>query len=196
MKLSTLLTTSALSFSLITAQAASADEIYQQSAVDLCQSLAQKTYTKQCLQKVKSASFNETALAHCAKQKAWNKIKSCLDMIRDKQYEDKPLSLCLSAKYFNTDFKKCMADIADKSYVSDIEINLCQQEKTFPKQMKCLKAATSKPYEDVQKEESENTEQALKELQNKVKKAYELLRQDKTTDATILLHELVTSFEK
>ena len=173
-----------------------ADEVYQQSAVDLCQSMKQKSYTKQCLSLVKEASFNEQALEHCKNIGSWNKVKSCLELIKDKDYQQNVLTLCQSSKYFNKDFKGCMNEIADKAYVSDIEVGLCEKEKTFSKQVKCLKTAKSRPYSEAQAEEQASSDKALAELQQQVKEAYELLRNNKSADATILLHNLVTGFDK
>jgi len=171
-----------------------ADEIYQQSAVDLCQNIKQKSYQTKCLKQVKTHTFNETALSYCGNIGSWNKIKTCLELIKNNSYQESPLKLCHSAKYFNNDFKACMKEAANKSYVSDIEVKLCQQQKSFNKQVKCLQAASSKPYvAAVEMEESSDTE-ALASLQGDIKKAYELLRNNKTADATILLHDLVTSF--
>lgn len=172
-----------------------ADEVYQQSAVDLCQNMKQKSYVKQCLSLVKEARFNEQALTHCKNIGNWNKVKSCIGLIKDNDYQQNVLSLCQSSKYFNKDFKNCLNEIAGKAYVSDIEVELCTQEKGFSKQVKCLKAAKSRPYADVQVEEQASSNQALAELQQQVKQAYELLRNNKSADATILLHNLVTSFE-
>ena len=172
-----------------------ADEIYQQSAVDLCQNLKQKSYKDKCLKQVKTFKFNETALAYCANVGAWNKTKTCLEAIKNQDYQEQPLSICLGAKYYNNDLKKCLKEIAGKTYVSEIEVNLCKQEKTFKKQVTCLKAASSKPYEAPAKAEDQN-DASLAEIQTKVKEAYKLLRENKTADATILLHDLVTSFDK
>ena len=173
-----------------------ADEIYQQSAVDLCQNIKQKSYQTKCLKQVKTHTFNETALSYCGNIGSWNKIKTCLELIKNNSYQESPLKLCHSAKYFNNDFKACMKEAANKSYVSDIEVKLCQQQKSFNKQVKCLQAASSKPYvAAVEMEKSSDTE-ALASLQGDIKKAYELLRNNKTADATILLHDLVTSFKK
>ena len=173
-----------------------ADEIYQESAVNLCQNLKQKSYKNKCLKQIKTQAFNETALTYCANTGSWNKIKTCLELTKNNSYQAAPLKLCHSAKYFNNDFKSCMKEIANKSYVSGIEVNLCQQQKSFNKQVKCLKTASSKPYvADAEIEKSNNTA-ALASLQGEVKKAYELLRSNKTADATILLHDLVKSFQK
>ena len=89
-----------------------------------------------------------------------------------------------------------MTEIANKSYVSKIEINLCNDEKSYKKKIKCLAAASSKPYENVQQQVKQDSSKDLAELQVEVKKAYELLRENKTSDATILLYEIVKGFEK
>ena len=175
---------------------AQADEVYQQTAVDMCQNLKQKTYTKQCLSMVKEARFNEPAMNHCQKLGSWNKTKSCLEMIKNNDYQENTLLLCQTARGFNKNFKDCMKEIANKAYVSDIEVNLCQQEKGLNKQIKCLANAKTRPIAEVEQQAQENNSVALQELQLKVKKAYELLRANQSADATILLHELVTSFEK
>jgi len=173
-----------------------ADEIYQQSAVDLCQNIKQKSYQTKCLKQVKTHSFNESALNYCGNVGSWNKIKTCLELIKNNNYQGAPLKLCHSAKYFNNDFKVCMKEVANKSYVSEIEVNLCQQQKSFNKQVKCLKVASSKPYvAEVEAEKMDNS-QALTSLQGEIEKAYELLRNNKTADATILLHDLINSFKK
>lgn len=172
-----------------------ADEIYQQSAVDLCQNLKQKTYKDKCLQQVKTFKFNDTALDYCANVGAWNKIKTCIETIKNQDYQAQPLAVCLGAKYYNNDLKKCLKEIAGKTYVSTIEVDLCKQEKTYKKQVACLKAASSKPYEAANKAEEQNAA-SLADIQTKVKEAYKLLRENKTADATILLHDLVSSFEK
>ncbi len=173
-----------------------ADEIYQESAVDLCQNLKQKSYKDKCLKQIKTQSFNETALTYCANTGSWNKIKTCLGLIENNQYQSAPLTLCHSAKYFNNDFKACMKEIANKSYVSTIEVGLCQQQKSFNKKVKCLVAASSTAFDVQVESKKENNSQALARLKADVKKAYELLRTNKTADATILLHDIVTSFEK
>ncbi len=173
-----------------------ADEIYQQSAVDLCQNLKQKSYQNKCLKQVKTHTYNETALTYCATTGSWNKIKTCLELIKNNSYQGAPLKLCHSAKYFNNDFKVCMKEVANKSYVSEIEVNLCQQQKSFNKQVKCLKGASSIPFEAKVEGDKVGNIQALASLQGEIKKAYELLRTNKTADATILLHDLVNSFEK
>lgn len=173
-----------------------ADEVYQQSTVDLCQSMKQKSYNKQCLSLVKEARFNEQALEHCKGIGSWNKVKSCLELIKDKDFQQSVSTLCQSSKYFNKDFKGCMSEIADKAYASDNEVVLCKKEKTFSKQVKYLKTAKSFPYSEAQAEEQAHNNKALAELQQQVKKAYELLRNKKSADATILLHNLVTGFDK
>jgi len=178
-----------------------ADEIFQESAVELCQNMKQSNYSGKCLKLVKTHKFNESALTYCANVGSWNKIKSCLEVIIDGEYQEQPLAICHTAKYFNNEFKKCMKEIASKSYVSNIEVKLCNNEKSYNKKIKCLKAASSKPFEAVQKEKVQQQEQndsaaELAKVQTKVKKAYELLRSSKTADATLLLHDLVQSFEK
>jgi len=172
-----------------------ADEIYQQSAVDLCENLKQKNYTDKCLKQVKTFKFNDTALNYCANVGAWNKTKTCLEAIKNKDYQELPLSICLGAKYYNNDLRNCLNEIAGKSYVSDIEVNLCKKEKTYKKQSKCLKAASSKPYEAPAIKEKQAESASIADIQAKVKEAYKLLRENKTADATILLHDLVSSFE-
>jgi len=172
-----------------------ADEIYQESAVELCQQLKQKTYSTKCLKLVKTQTFNETALTYCANVGSWNKIKSCLELVQNTQYEEQPLSMCHGAKYYNNDLKACLKDIANKSYVSKIELSLCQQEKTFKKQMKCLKTASSKPYEEVVAAKVNDDALVLTNLKAEIKKAYNLLRDNKTADATILLHDLIKTLE-
>lgn len=173
-----------------------ADEIYQESAVELCQQIKQKSYSKKCMAKIKTVKYNETALTYCGNTGSWNKIKSCLDLIANNDYQELPLSICHSAKYYNNEFKACLKEVANKSYVSKIELGLCQQEKTFKKQTKCLKTASSKPYEEIVLEDSKNDQLVLANLKIKIKKAYELLRENKTADATILLHDLVNTLEK
>ncbi|MBL4797424.1 MAG: hypothetical protein JKY50_08415 [Oleispira sp.] len=173
-----------------------ADEIYQESAVEVCQQLKQKSYIKKCMAQVKKATFNETALTYCANVGSWNKIKSCLDLIKNNQYQAQPLALCHSAKYYNNEFKSCLNEIVNKSYVSKIELGLCKQETTFKKQIKCLKTSSSKPYEEIVKETKNNDQLLLAKLKIDIKKAYELLRENKTADATILLHDVVNSLEK
>lgn len=176
-----------------------ADEIYQESAVELCEQLKQKTYNGKCLKLVKTKTFDEAALSYCAKVGSWNKIKSCLELTQNTQYEALPLSMCHGAKYFNNEFKACMKDIANKSYVSKIELGLCQKEKTFKKQTKCLKEASSKPFEEAtdeaNKEKAESDAVMLNNLKAEVKKAYNLLRENKTADATILLHDLIKTMD-
>ena len=172
-----------------------ADEIYQQSAVNLCENLKQKSYTDKCLKQVKTFKFNDTALNYCSNVGAWNKTRTCLEVIKNKDYQELPLSICLGAKYYNSDLKNCLNEIAGKSYVSDIEVNLCKKEKTYKKQSKCLKAASSKPYEAQAVEEQQAEQASLIDIQTKVKAAYKLLRENKTADATILLHDLVSSFK-
>lgn len=178
-----------------------ADEIFQESAVELCQNMKQSNYSDKCLKLIKTHSFNETALSYCGQVGSWNKIKSCLEIIKDGQYQEQALAVCHTAKYFNNEFKKCMQEIASKSYVSSIEVKLCDNEKSYGKKIKCLKAASSKPYAAVQLEEEKMLENnastvELAKVEADVKKAYELLRSNKTADATILLHDLVQSFEK
>lgn len=173
-----------------------ADEIYQESAVELCQQIKQKSYSKKCMAQIKKVKFNDTALTYCGKTGSWNKIKSCLDLIANNDYQELPLSICHSAKYYNNEFKACLKEVANKSYVSKIELGLCQQEKTFKKQTKCLKTASSKPYEEIVIESSKNDQLVLANLKIEIKKAYELLRENKTADATILLHDLVNTLEK
>ena len=68
--------------------------------------------------------------------------------------------------------------------------------KTFKKQTKCLKTASSKPYKEIVIENSKNDQLVLANLKIEIKKAYELLRENKTADATILLHDLVNTLEK
>jgi len=173
-----------------------ADKIYQESAAEVCQNLKQKNYSKKCLAQIKTNSYNEAALNYCANQSSWNKIKICLEVIKNSQYQEQSLAICHTAKYYNNEFKKCMTEIANKSYVSKIEINLCNDEKSYKKKIKCLAAASSNPYEDVQQQVKQDSSKDLAELQVEVKKAYELLRENKTSDATILLHEIVKGFEK
>jgi hypothetical protein len=106
--------------------------------------------------------------------------------------------MCHSAKHYNKDFKNCLKDIANKSYVSKIELNLCQGEKNFKKQLKCLKAASSKPFEEVvavAEVAVNNDALMLANLKAEIKKAYNLLRENKTADATILLHDLLKTLK-
>lgn len=173
-----------------------ADEIYQESAVELCQQLKQKSYSKKCLALIKTVKYDEKALTYCANTGSWNKIKSCLVLIQNAVYEPTPLAICHSAKYYNNEFKACLGEIANKSYISKIELNLCKQEKTFKKQLKCLKSSSSKPYEEAAEIEENKEEIQLSKLKSEIKKAYDLLRNNKTADATILLHDLVKSLEK
>jgi hypothetical protein len=173
-----------------------ADEIYQESAVEICQHLKQKSYSKKCMAQVKQVKYNETALSYCGKQTSWNKIKGCLEVIKDAQYQEQSLAICHTAKYFSNEYKKCMAEIAEKSYISTIEIGLCNDEKSYKKKIKCLKAASSNPYEEVAQAADNNEQIVLANLKVEIKKAYELLRNNKTADATILLHDLVNSLEK
>ena len=173
-----------------------ADEVYQESAVELCQQLKQKSYNAKCLKLVKTQSFNETALTYCANVGSWNKIKSCLVLIQNTQYEALPLSMCHGAKHYNNGLKACLKDIANKSYVSKIELSLCQQEKTYKKQIKCLKAASSKPYEEAVADKVNDDALVLTTLKAEIKKAYNLLRDNKTADATILLHDLIKTLEE
>ena len=177
---------------------AQADAIYQESAVDLCQNMKQQTYSSKCLAMVKKAIFNEGALGYCKDLGAWNKTKTCLELIKNNEYEEKPLSICKSAKYYNNDLKKCFKEIANKHYVSEIEVGLCEKEKTYPKKVKCLKTATNKPYSERPKETEEKSSEtiATADLKAKVKQAYELLKQNKSTEATLVLHDLVKQFEK
>jgi hypothetical protein len=172
-----------------------ADEIYQESAVEVCQQLKQKSYSKKCMAQIKKVKYNETALAYCAKQSSWNKIKSCLEIIPNKQYQEESLAICHTAKYYNNEFKQCMNEIAEKYYISKIEIGLCNDEKTYKKKIKCLKTASYKDFHAVAEEKKVNHQQQLADLQNKIKNAYELLRANKTSDATIMLHEIVKGFE-
>ncbi len=172
-----------------------ADEIYQQSAVDLCQTLKQKSYIGKCLKQVKTHAFNETALSYCANTGSWNKIKTCLLLVQNNTYQADSLKLCHSAKYFNNEFKGCLKEIANKSYVSGIEVTLCHQQKSFNKKVKCLKAASSKPYEAQLAAVKDNDTMVLAQLQVEINKAYELLRNNKTADATILLHDLIKTFK-
>lgn len=172
-----------------------ADEIYQESAVELCQQLKQKSYNTKCLKLVKTQTFNETALAYCANVGSWNKIKSCLELVKNTQFEALPLSMCHGAKHYNNGLKACLKDIANKSYVSKIELSLCQKEKTFKKQMKCLKTASSKPYEEVAVAKVNDDALVITHLKAEINKAYNLLRENKTADATILLHDLIKTLE-
>lgn len=172
-----------------------ADEIYQESAVEVCQQLKQKSYSKKCMAQIKTVKYNEVALAYCAQQSSWNKIKSCLEVIKNAHYQAEPLAICQTAKYFNNDFKKCMTEIAEKSYVSKIEVGLCNDEKSYKKKTKCLIEASSKPYQEEIAAEENKDQLVLAQLKVNVKKAYELLRNNKTADATILLHDLVKSLE-
>ena len=176
--------------------ASHADDIYQQSAVDLCQNLKQKNYSDKCLKQVKTFKFNDTALDYCANVGAWNKTKTCIELIKNQNYQALPLSICLGAKYYNTDLKNCLKEIAEKSYLSDIEVKLCTQKKTFKKQVKCLRTASSKAFEIEQETVTNDQALAMADVQAKVKQAYSLLRENKTADATILLHDLVSSFDK
>lgn len=117
-------------------------------------------------------------------------------MIKDTQYEAAPLAICKSGKHFNNTFKGCLTEIANKSYVSSIEVDICTNESTYKKKIKCLKGAASKPYVEAEVVAAVDTDLALKSLQGKVKDAYELLRNNKTADATIMLHNLVNEFEQ
>lgn len=195
MKIIIALLTVMLSFS------SNADEIFQESAVALCQNIKQSNYSDKCLTLVKTHKFNDTALSYCEKVGSWNKIKSCLEMIIDSEYQQQSLAICHTAKYFNNELKKCMQEIAGKSYVSNIEVKLCDNEKSYNKKIKCLKAASSKPFEAIQEEKAQqevknDSAAELARIQAEVKKAYELLRSSKTADATILLHDLVQSFDQ
>ena len=173
-----------------------ADEIYQESAANLCKQLSQKVYTTKCMAKIKKVKFNDSAVAFCAKQKTWGKIKKCLPLIQDTNFDTAPLAICSTAKHINNDLKTCLKEIANKSYVSAIEVDMCAQEKYYSKQVKCLKTATSKPFEIATKPDQPDASMALLELQKKISQAYDLMRENKTTDATILLHDLVKSFEE
>lgn len=172
-----------------------ADEIYQESAVEVCQQLKQKNYSKKCMAQIKKVKYNDTALAYCAKQSSWNKIKSCLEVIPNKQYQEESLAICHTAKYYNNEFKQCMNEISDKYYVSKIEIGLCNDEKTYKRKIKCLQSSSSKAFQAATEEEQVNHQVQLANLQADIKKAYELLRENKTSDATIMLHEIVKGFE-
>ncbi len=173
----------------------SADEIYQESAANLCKQLSQKGYTTKCMAQIKKAKFDDSAVAFCAKQKTWGKIKKCLPLIQNTNFDQAPLAICSTAKHINNDFKKCIKEIANKTYVSAIEVDMCAQEKYYAKQVKCLKTATSKPFEKQSEVIEEDSKVALLALQKKITLAYELMRDNKTTDATILLHDLVLSFK-
>ena len=173
-----------------------ADEIYQESAANLCKQLSQKSYTTKCMAQIKKATFNDEAVAFCGKQKTWGKIKKCLPLIKDTNFDAAPLAICSTAKYVNNDLKKCLKEIANKTYVSSIEVDICAQEKYYTKQVKCLKTATSKPFEVKSDASQADAKVALLELQKKISKAYDLMRENKTTDATILLHDLVKGFEE
>ena len=172
-----------------------ADEIYQESAANLCKELSQKSYTKKCMAQIKKTKFNDAAVAFCAKQKTWGKVKKCLPLIQNTNFDAAPLAICSTAKYINNDLKKCLKEISNKSYVSAIEVDMCAQEKYYAKQVKCLKTATSKPFEMPSEVGQEDANVALLELQKKITQAYDLMRENKATDATILLHDLVKSFE-
>ena len=173
-----------------------ADEIYQESAANLCKQLSQKGYTTKCMAQIKKAKFNDSAVAFCAKQKTWGKIKKCLPLIQDANFDSAPLAICSTAKHINKDLKTCLKEIANKTYVSAIEVDMCAQEKYYSKQVKCLKTATSKPFELAIKPVQPDSNVALLELQKKISQAYDLMRENKTTDATILLHDLVKGFEE
>lgn len=173
-----------------------ADDIYQESAAELCQQLKQKSYSKKCMAQIKTVKYNETALAYCGKTGSWNKVKSCLELIKNNNYQQTPLAICHAAKYYNNEFKSCLKEVANKSYISRIELGLCQKEKTFKKQTKCLKSSSSKPYEEVKEVTVDKDALLLSKLKTEVKMAYELLRNNKTADATILLHDLVNTLEK
>jgi hypothetical protein len=172
-----------------------ADAIYQESAANLCKGLSQKNYTSKCMAQIKKATFNDSAVDFCAKQKTWGKIKKCLPLIQDTNFDAAPLAICTTAKYVNNDFKKCIKEISNKTYVSSIEVDMCAQEKYYTKQVKCLKSATSKPFEVQSETNQEDPQVALLELQKKVSQAYDLMRENKATDATLLLHDLVKGFE-
>ncbi len=173
------------------------DEIYQENAAKLCQKLTQKSYKTKCMAIIKKMTFNDSALEYCAKQKSWSKIQKCLPVIKNTDYEAAPLAICTSAKYFNKEFKNCLKEITNKSYVSSIEVDMCAQERTLSKKVKCLKTATSKPYAAPIVETTQTSAAIeLKTLQGNVVKAYELMRNNKTADATILLHDLVKDFEE
>ena len=172
-----------------------ADEIYQESAANLCKQLSQKSYTTKCMAQIKKATFNDEAVAFCGKQKTWGKIKKCLPLIQDTNFDAAPLAICTTAKYVNNDFKKCIKEISNKTYVSSIEVDMCAQEKYYAKQVKCLKTATSKPFEMQSEVDQEDAKVALLALQEKIAQAYDLMRGNKITDATILLHDLVKGFE-
>ena len=175
---------------------ACADEIYQESAANLCKGLSQKGNTKKCMAQIKKATFNDSAIAFCATQKTWGKIKKCLPLIQNVNFEEAPLAICSTAKYVNNDLKKCLTEIANKSYVSAIEVDMCAQEKYYTKQVKCLKTATSKPFEVVSEVKQADASMALLALQKKIAEVYDLMRENKTTDATLLLHDLVKGFEE
>lgn len=110
-------------------------------------------------------------------------------------YDSAPFALCTSGKYFDKEVKDCLKDIANKTYVSKIEVQLCADEKTHSKKIKCLKAAASKPYVESEAKEGLTDTQKLAALEEKVKAAYKLLRENKTADATILLHEAVNNIK-
>ena len=172
----------------------SADEIYQKDAADLCQELKQTTYRSKCMETIKGNKYNIKALSYCKSLNSWNKARDCLPLIANKNFESKPLTICLSSKYFNKELKDCVLDISNKSYISDIEIELCTNEKYYSKQVKCLKGVTTKPYEE--KPIEKPTSLSKEEIQENVKEAYSLLKQEKSTAATLLLHDLVKEFEK
>ena len=173
----------------------SADELYQESAVNLCQNLKQKTYSKKCIELVKENTYQENALSFCSNRRDWNKTKTCLIMIANNYYEEAPFALCTSGKFFDQKKQTCMKNIANKVYISPVEVNLCSEEKHYTKQIKCLKAAASKPYVESEVTEGLTDTQKLAALEEKVKAAYKLLGENKTADATILLHEAVTAVE-
>lgn len=75
--------------------------------------------------------------------------------------------------------------------MSDIEIQMCSNEKTYSLQIKCLNGAASKPYEVV----AETQHPSIDEIKTKVIGAYNLLKDEETTAATLLLHDLVSKFE-
>ncbi|CAA0109450.1 Uncharacterised protein [BD1-7 clade bacterium] len=65
------------------------------------------------------------------------------------------------------------------------------ERKNIQPLVKCLKGAASKPYEVV----AETQQPCIDEIKTKVIGAYNLLKDEKTTEATLLLHDLVREFE-
>ncbi|CAA0098418.1 Uncharacterised protein [BD1-7 clade bacterium] len=179
-------------FTMLFSTLVSADEVFQEDAAELCQNLKQTTYRPKCMASIKGATFNSQALAYCKTQSSWSKIRDCLSVMTNKQLEDKPVAICTSGKYFGKDMKDCIIDIAGKSYVSDIELDMCASDKNYSRRVKCLKSATSKPYEAVVEVEQPDDIDVIKV---KVTEAYNLLKDEKTTAATLLLHDLVKEFE-